>query len=190
MKNNRLVKQLPNMITLLNMLLGLTVLFIHMGYPGEGRRLVSCILIMIAVFLDTIDGKLARFLNAESMLGKQLDSFADFVSFGLAPGIILLTHPAIRDRGLPMYICVILYALAGAFRLARYNIGDYKDHFLGLPITAAGFLLMLLNLFLHYSAALRHSVTVFLVAAFVCTLTVLMVSNIKIWRIGAKKVRV
>lgn len=187
MKYNRVARQLPNMITLLNMLLGITVLFIHICHQGESYRLTACALILIAALLDTADGKLARWLNAESALGKQLDSFADFVSFGIAPAAILLTYPAIRNQGWGMYACLILYAMAGAFRLARFNIGDYKDYFVGLPITAAGFLLMLLNLLLHYSMALQYAIAAPLVAALVCLLTALMVCNLKIKRIHLPK---
>jgi CDP-diacylglycerol--serine O-phosphatidyltransferase len=188
MKNVRALKHLPNIITLLNMLLGLLVLVIHMARPSESHRIASCGLILIAALLDGMDGRLARRLGAESPLGKQLDSFADLVSFGLAPIAILLTYPASRNGGWPLYICLILYAAAGAFRLARFNVDTYKNYFVGLPITAAGVMMVGLSLFLHYSSVLQHDITVVLIAAFVCTLAVLMVSGFKIRRLGEKKV--
>lgn len=187
MKNLKATKQLPNFITGLNMLLGLSVIFMHIGPISPGSPLLACIFILTAAFLDAIDGRLARFLKAESHLGKQLDSFADFVSFGLAPMVILLAHPVIRSQGWPIYACFILYALAGGFRLARFNLSEDKGSFTGLPITAAGFLLILLNLFLHTSRALEYELTMLLVAAFVCLLSAFMVSTLKIPRPGFKK---
>ncbi len=172
-------------MTFLNMMFGITVLFIHICYIGENYRLTACMLILASVFLDVIDGKLARYLNAESDMGKQLDSFADFVSFGLAPMAILLTHEAIRQGGWLVYLCLLLYAAAGAFRLSRYNIGDFKNHFMGLPITAAGFILVLLNLLLHFTSILNHRFSVILAMAFVCLLSALMVSTVKVRRIFA-----
>ena len=89
MKANRLIRLIPNILTTANMLLGILVLFIVICQKGEANRLASCIMILIAVGLDCLDGMMAKSFNAESPLGKQLDSFADFVSFGLAPLAVL-----------------------------------------------------------------------------------------------------
>lgn len=169
------------------MLLGIIVLFIHICEDREEHRFIACTLISIAVLLDTIDGKIARILHAESQLGKQLDSFADFISFGLAPVAILLTHSSIRNMGWFMYACVAFYSVAGAFRLARYNIGNYEDFFLGLPITAAGGILIIVNFILHFSPILEQKGASIFIAMLVCILALLMISKVKVYRLGREK---
>ncbi len=186
-KINRIAKHIPNCITGLNMMLGLSVLFVNISQIGKNYRFTSCIMILIAVLLDSIDGKVARRLNAVSSLGKQLDSFADFVSFGIAPVAILLTHEHFRKMGLVVYVSVALYAIAGAFRLARYNIGDYKDFFEGLPITAAGCILICLDIILHFTRLAENDVVVFIMTVVVLILAVMMISKIKVYRFGERK---
>ena len=78
-----LMKNISNSMTLLNMLSGLSVLYLSISMGGQNYARLSCILILIAVVADIFDGALARYLGTESDLGKQLDSFADLISFGL-----------------------------------------------------------------------------------------------------------
>lgn len=184
---NRIIKHIPNFITALNMMLGLTVLFINISQVGESHRFVSCVLILIAVFLDSIDGKLARMLKAESDMGKQLDSFADFVSFGIAPMAILLTHENFRKIGTVIYISVAFYAICGAYRLARYNIGEYHDYFEGLPITASGFVMILLNIILHFTNLARNDIAVIITNILIVILGIMMVSRFRVYRLGMRK---
>lgn len=181
MKNSSLVKQLPNLLTCLNMLLGLVVLFSQV-WKGPNYRLRACLLILLAACVDALDGKLARRLGVESSLGKQLDSFADIISFGIAPVLITLTHTQVRAGGWLSYACLGLYVLAAAFRLARFNIGDYRDYFLGLPITAAGTIVVAHNLLLHYSTLLQGRLGVPLTWGLFLVLAGLMVSRLPIRR--------
>ncbi|HHU77733.1 MAG TPA: CDP-diacylglycerol--serine O-phosphatidyltransferase [Clostridiales bacterium] len=189
MKANRLIRLIPNILTTANMLLGILVLFIVICQKGEANRLASCIMILIAVGLDCLDGMMAKSFNAESPLGKQLDSFADFVSFGLAPLAVLLTHNSFRDLGLIMYLSVSFYAISAAYRLARFNTGDFADFFLGLPITAAGFILTSTNLVLHFYAVSGRPFAVMPVIVLIYILSVLMASRIKIYRPSFRKKR-
>lgn len=182
MKDLKGIRQLPNLLTLLNMLLGLSVLFFHI-WQGERFRLYACSIILLAALLDVLDGKLARFLSAESKFGKQLDSFADFVSFGIAPLTILLTHGPIRSGGWLIYAAFGIYVMAAAWRLARFNLGDYAEYFVGLPITAAGFILTLVNLLLHFTSLLESQLTISLLVVVVVLLAVLMVSTKQIKRL-------
>lgn len=130
-------RNIPNLLTLGNMLLGLAVLYLSIGNGGQDYAGLSCILILIAAVVDAFDGMIARLLGAESDFGKQLDSFADLTTFGLAPIAVLLTVEPIGAT--PALLPVLaLHPLAGAFRLARFNLGNYTDYFVGLPITAAG----------------------------------------------------
>ena len=79
MKDRVLLKQLPNLLTLLNMVLGLVVV-LALVWRGPGYRLGACALILLAGGVDALDGKLARLWDVESDFGKQLDSFARLVS--------------------------------------------------------------------------------------------------------------
>lgn len=148
-----MLRQVPNLLTLFNMSLGLRVVFSL--WQGPASLWQACLLILLAAVVDGVDGLLARRLGAESDLGKQLDSFADLISFGVAPALITLSHSAVRALGWPSYAALCLYVLAAAYRLARFNLGDFKEYFLGLPITAAGAILTGLNLLFHLTALER-----------------------------------
>ncbi|NLY92336.1 MAG: CDP-diacylglycerol--serine O-phosphatidyltransferase [Firmicutes bacterium] len=174
-------KNLPNFLTLLNMLSGLVVVYLSIGQKGHNYAVLSCILILIAAGLDTFDGAIARLVGAESDFGKQLDSFADLISFGIAPVAVLLTVEAIAATPALLFI-LVLYPAAGAFRLARFNLGNYTDHFEGLPITAAGFTQACFILLLC-RVPLPAPWTVGLTALLTALLSILMVSTFKIGKI-------
>ncbi|MGW9607500.1 CDP-diacylglycerol--serine O-phosphatidyltransferase, partial [Heyndrickxia sporothermodurans] len=103
----------------------------------NGQLNLSVILIFIAALADRFDGLIARKLNIESDLGKQLDSMSDIVSFGVAPAI-LLYQGVLHSFGYPGLFFTVFYIGCGAFRLARFNITESNGFFTGLPITAAG----------------------------------------------------
>ncbi len=113
-------------------------------HKGEDPINFACILIMVGGMLDSMDGLLARKLNATSEIGKQLDSFADLITFGIAPIMIYLSmhHIAVKHvLHLPEIIISAYYVLCAIYRLARYNVSEYKEYFEGLPTTASGVLL-------------------------------------------------
>lgn len=98
---------------------------------------ISPLLILISFVCDGLDGFVARLLNTESEIGKQLDSLSDIVSFGVAPAY--LYYLMAPDDS---YICMAvpsLVVVAGAFRLARYNVMAKVNYFRGLPIPSAAF---------------------------------------------------
>jgi CDP-diacylglycerol--serine O-phosphatidyltransferase len=98
---------------------------------------ISPLLILISFVCDGLDGFVARLLNTESEIGKQLDSLSDIVSFGVAPAY--LYYLMAPDDS---YICMAvpsLVVVAGAFRLARYNVMEKVNYFRGLPIPSAAF---------------------------------------------------
>ena len=105
------------------------------------ENLVLCSwLILIAILCDFLDGKLARFLKATSDYGKQLDSFADMVSFGIAPAVIVFQLINIHNTQLAYIACLI--PIFSALRLANYNIDKKQTiHFIGVttPINALFF---------------------------------------------------
>jgi len=105
------------------------------------------ILILLGGILDRYDGTVARFLNTHSELGKELDSLADLVSFGVAPSILAFSLYGFSNFGLLGKILLVLFPVSGAFRLARYNCTEFNNVFTGIPITIAGSLLAVLEIF-------------------------------------------
>lgn len=141
----QLVKSIPNMFTLGNLYCG----FLSIGFAATGQYKNAAILILIGMMLDSMDGRLARMLKADSTLGKELDSLADIVSFGVAPSF-LVYYTYFSQFELLGLIVAGLFPLFGAYRLARFNISSNKsslNYFIGVPITAAGGILALLTLF-------------------------------------------
>lgn len=103
----------------------------------EGRPELAAALVFAAMLLDAMDGRVARWLGASGDFGRELDSLADVVSFGTAPAV-LLYQMALRDLGLVGWIVAAAFPVAGAMRLARFNIISVSGVFVGLPIPAAG----------------------------------------------------
>jgi len=153
----------PNLITLIAAASGITS--IRFSCQGEWRYAVVAIL--VACFLDGVDGRMARLLKATSRLGAELDSLADFVNFGVAPALFAYFWiMEVVPKGSALYpvrgmfwVFALFYAMCGAFRLARFNImADdddstqpyWKHFFVGLPSPgAAGFVILPAILELH-----------------------------------------
>ncbi|MEK4627913.1 CDP-diacylglycerol--serine O-phosphatidyltransferase [Solibacillus sp. FSL R7-0682] len=133
-----------NIITITNMSFGGAAI---MATLNESYS-YSVLLIFIAAFLDRYDGKVARKFNQESELGKQLDSMADIISFGVAPAL-LMYEMVLLDAGVTGMMMPVLFIAAGALRLARFNVMDSTGYFVGLPITAAGTLLTISYFFIN-----------------------------------------
>ena len=135
----------PNFFTLLGLCAGLTS--IRMGI--EGRYDLALAAIVFAGCLDGIDGRIARLLKASSRFGAELDSLADFVNFGVAPAFLIFNWGlgGLKSAG---WICVMIFALASALRLARFNtaLDDEKpkwqaNYFSGMPTPAAAIAVLL-----------------------------------------------
>ena len=156
---------IPQLITFTNLALGTIAILISMNSEPK----TAIILILIAAFIDRLDGKIARKLNAESNLGKELDSLSDLISFGVAP-IVVAWKIGLVYIGIGGYITAILFVMAGAFRLARYNVINFSDGFVGLPITLAGSFLSLIMLFTSH-------INIIIIASI--ALSFLMVSTLK-----------
>jgi CDP-diacylglycerol--serine O-phosphatidyltransferase len=156
------MKQIPNLFTLLNLVLGAAAI-ICILQPGEtlaateeGYGVVvnlpekiwlGSLLIGSAAVVDFLDGFVARLFKATSELGKQLDSLADVVSFGVAPGMILyqmLRMAYMREEGgidvsIWWLAPALLMPAAAAYRLGRFNIDPHQQvGFKGVPAPAAG----------------------------------------------------
>ncbi|MFZ0925127.1 MAG: CDP-alcohol phosphatidyltransferase family protein [Halobacteriota archaeon] len=129
--------------TIVNLLFGtLAILFL-----AEANNIgIAAAFVLVCVLADGADGYLAR-TRGQGSLGFQLDSLADFVSFGLAPSILVyyVVRDAVGYRSLFFLIFVVsfLYLVSGMLRLARYNVAPQEAIFSGLPITAAGMIVAL-----------------------------------------------
>ena len=176
---------IPCAITFANMLLGVAAIFLALDGTSE-KNIVACMCVLLAGITDKLDGALARKLKATSEFGKELDSLCDVISFGIAP-IIIGLNSQISIVGYLHYIVYMIYIGAAVFRLARYNVMKETSYFLGLPITVAGMCLSLVYLIYNYYMMSKNSVGNYLyfILALVMGLSVLMVSNIRIYTFRA-----
>ncbi len=126
--------QLPNLLTLLNLLSGV----IGIIWVLNGDILSGAYFVMIGAGFDFLDGFVARLLKVQSDMGKELDSLADVVSFGVLPGIILfmMTKNQTEPESYLPYLTLIVPMLS-AYRLAKFNLDTRQsDRFIGLPTPA------------------------------------------------------
>lgn len=156
----KIIAQIPNFLTSLNLVSGSVATI----FAIDGHLVWAAIFICAAAVFDFLDGFVARLLKAYSEIGKQLDSLADVVSFGVAPGAILFTllefslfgkNDPIYDIGARWYEWLILFSsfllpVFGAIRLGRFNISTAGENFFrGLPIPANGIFWASLGLMLE-----------------------------------------
>lgn len=171
---------LPNIVTMLAICAGLTA----MRLAIEGRIEAALLSIIIASALDGMDGRLARFLKGTSRFGAELDSLADFVNFGVVPGVILYITFLDEYRSLG-WIVVLIFAIATALRLARFNVEAERDDqpywqkkfFSGVPAPAAA-LCALLPLYINQAGVLHETIPSLLVLIYTLVMALLMVSRI------------
>ncbi|SNZ15714.1 CDP-diacylglycerol---serine O-phosphatidyltransferase [Terribacillus aidingensis] len=165
-------KNIPNAITLGNMYCG----FVSIGFTIGGGYRSAVLLILFGAIMDGMDGRIARILKVNSDIGKQLDSLADIITFGIAPSILFsYTNTINGGSDYFDYALAGLFLLCGAYRLARFNSGTSEDnsYFRGVPITAAGGVLAFTTLF---HAHIPASVNMIIISV----LSYLMVSSIKV----------
>ena len=166
-----ILNQSANILTMLNLSSGCLALILLMnGYASLGA-----VLIFTAALFDMYDGKVARSLNVTSDFGKQLDSLADLISFGVAPALLIYQNilSEYSVAGIPL---TVMYILCGAIRLARYNVTTFTGSFQGLPIPVAGCILAL-------AFISRSFIPSVLFMLFLLTLSVLMIGTFKVKKI-------
>jgi CDP-diacylglycerol--serine O-phosphatidyltransferase len=138
---------LPNLITLSGLSFGLSS--IRFALEEDFNLAILCIL--IAAVCDVLDGMLARHLNNESDLGAQLDSLSDFLSFGIAPGILLYMSIFNQETAIGTFACLV-FIIFSCLRLALYNVKlessknskeEPDSFFTGIPTPAGAILIML-----------------------------------------------
>lgn len=168
---------IPNIFTFINLSCGvLSILSAH-----EGNYLVASIFILLAGLVDRYDGRVARFFDVSSELGKELDSLADLVSFGVAPSILMYLNFDLRTfgpYGILGIIILLTVPICGAFRLARYNTSSFDGVFTGVPITIIGCFLALLPIIYTWI-----TIPVFVIVIFMILGSYLMVSTLHLKKI-------
>lgn len=116
LRDQSLNRLIPNMLTIIALCAGLTA--VHFGLQGNWEKAI--VAIVVAGILDGLDGRIARLLNGSSKFGAELDSLSDFISFGVAPAL-LLYHWTLKDLGGVGWALALVFAVCCALRLARFN---------------------------------------------------------------------
>jgi CDP-diacylglycerol--serine O-phosphatidyltransferase len=165
---------LPNLMTAGNLIFGfLAVLKIFEGtllrQSGDANwahsYIISLQCILAACLCDLLDGRLARFGGSESPFGREFDSLADVVSFGVAPALLVFKIVLVDIPGRVGWLIAGLYLLCGALRLARfnvaatYNLGTGSRNFSGFPIPAAAGLISSITLFILWRYGSENQLT-------------------------------
>ena len=126
--------KLPDYITLLNVAAGL----FSIVFTIEGIYDIAMGMLLVAVVADYFDGKVARALKREGDFGKELDSLADTISFGVAPAIFAYT---VVPTNTLATLAFMVFLFCGVIRLARFNVTEFAGSYEGMPITTNGILI-------------------------------------------------
>lgn len=209
------MKQIPNLFTLLNLFFGCiaivfalqtesVIIFVNDEFSGSSFNIPekltwSAIFIGLAALIDFLDGFVARLLHATSAIGKHLDSLADIVSFGVAPGVILYQllrfSFAREENGLEVSMIWLVPAFvvscAAGYRLAKFNLDETQSHnFKGMPTPAVGLLVASFPLILHFNSATfgigNFLINKWMLYGLIVLLSYLMVTNIPFMGMKAK----
>jgi len=166
---------IPSIFTIFNMFSG----FLALLQIVQGHYITAVLLIMAAMVFDSLDGKVARWLQMQSDFGVEFDSLADIISFCLVPSLMVYTL-YVADMGIPGMIIGFFPLLFGGVRLARFNLSatpQKKEYFTGLPVpamaaTIGSFVWFSKTVFGHYGDPK-------LALSLVLVLSFMMVSNIR-----------
>ncbi len=165
---------LPNLLTLSNLLAGcMAIVFVF-----DGHLEWASLAVLSGMVFDFFDGLVARALKVESAVGKELDSLADMVTFGVVPGLIVyrLLKTSLESQEMSdnmefmLPFSAFLITIGAGYRLAKFNVLPSQVHFIGLPTPANALLIVALPLILAYQGSdamntiiLNHQVLLFLV---------------------------
>jgi len=180
----------PNVITLLAICAGLTAIRLS----TEGRMELAVAAIVFAAVLDGLDGRVARMIKGQSKFGAELDSLADFVNFGVAPGLILYFWQLheLHNGG---WIAAMVFAISGGLRLARFNASMddpnrppfASNYFTGVP-APAGAVTALLPVYLAFLGVAQPPAVV--TAIYTLVVAFLMVSRLPVFSGKSVRMRV
>ncbi|WP_288900482.1 phosphatidylcholine/phosphatidylserine synthase [uncultured Sneathiella sp.] len=181
---------IPNMLTLLALCAGLT----SVRFSLDGKWEMAVIAILAAGVLDGLDGRMARLLKSTSKFGAELDSLSDFVSFGVAPGLVLFLWTLESGLGGVGWIIALIFTISCALRLARFNsMMDQKQpvwanrYFTGIA-APAGASISLLFMVMHFYTESDFFRSAVLNAAWMLFMAFMMASRIPTFSI--KRIRI
>ena len=179
---------LPNMITLASIFCGFDSIRTSAFATGDDDYYRAALLLVFALIFDTLDGRVARLTKTQSAFGLQIDSLADVVSFGVAPGLLVYKWSIGQIEGLG-FVASFVFVAAGAIRLARFNVLSMNTQgaptkpgkfIVGLPIPGAAGILMSLVLANHAAGGNLRAPQYAWPIAFVTVLaSFLMISTVK-----------
>jgi CDP-diacylglycerol--serine O-phosphatidyltransferase len=180
----------PNVITLLAICAGLTAIRLS----TEGRMELAVAAIVFAAVLDGLDGRVARMIKGQSKFGAELDSLADFVNFGVAPGLILYFWQ-LHELGNGGWIAAMVFAISGGLRLARFNAtmddpnkpAFAANFFTGVP-APAGAITVMLPIYVAFLGLSKPPAT--LTALYTLLIAFLMVSRLPVFSGKTVRMRV
>lgn len=174
---------IPNVITVLAICAGLTG--IRLAF--EHRFELAVVMVLVAAFLDGVDGRVARMMKGSSKFGEQMDSLADIVNFGVAPALVLYAFVLDEARSFG-WIAALLYAIACCLRLARFNVmledanrpAWQNNYFIGVP-APAGAMLALLPVYLGFLGLTPGKGVAYGVAIYTVAVGFLLVSRLPVY---------
>lgn len=189
MKKLSIIRLIPNIVTFLALTLGLTSIKFALEFKWE----ISVSLIVFASFLDNLDGKIARLLKSSSNFGVELDSLADFISFGVAPSMIIYFWTL--SNGMEnSWACVVFYSICASSRLAKFNtfsLDEKNDinikYFRGISTPAAAGL-VLLPMMIYFRFENQFFLNPNLSAFMIIMSAILMISNVPSFSLKGLKI--
>ena len=180
MKKLSLRSLIPNLFTFISLTFGLTAI----KFAIDEKWQMSVSLIVFASFLDNIDGKLARLLKINSDFGVELDSLSDFISFGIAPAVVvyLWSKSLFLESS---WAVVIFYAICSSSRLAKFNLSNFDNKndlkkikfFSGISTPAAAGLTLLPMMF-YFRFSPELTINEILMRFYIFIPAILMITNI------------
>lgn len=206
------MKHLPNILTLANLFCGcIAITFIlgaqnfttafdittYVEVPAIEQPYIGSLFIFLAALFDMLDGAVARALKLHSPIGKDLDSLADVVSFGVAPAVILfkmlwaayMSEPEAMDTDLFLTTPALLIACFAALRLAMFNQSsvEQKNYFIGMPTPAIGLFVATFPLMQWQTPLFIYFYKPWLLYAVITLLCWLMVSKVRFFKLLPEK---
>jgi CDP-diacylglycerol--serine O-phosphatidyltransferase len=178
-----LIRMIPNIVTITSLCLTLTAI----RFSISGNYIEATSLLLLAGFMDGVDGRLARFLNSSSDFGAQLDSLVDFVNFGVVPSFIIYfwINSYVEIKGLD-WAMVLFFTICAVIRLARFNVDLSraaknpileKYFFKGIP-APVGAAMSMLPMVLFYEFGSGFYTDPILIITYISVLAVLMASRV------------
>ncbi len=183
----------PNLITVLAICAGLS----GVRLAFEGRFELAVGMVLLAAFLDGIDGRIARMMKATSKFGEQMDSLADIVNFGVAPALVVYAYLLDQARSFG-WIAALIYVIAAGLRLARFNVMIERpvkapwqnEFFVGVP-APMGAMLVLLPVYLGFLGVEPGKPFAYIAAAYTVLIAYLLISRLPVWsgKSGTSRIR-